>query len=161
MIHVEKLHLNKWHWWKFYRLFLCNLKQCLYSMDKRKMRQPVQSAFLVPDSVFGHSLPLLQKAKGSDEEQKEKNRRLREDLDLDHSDRFRDIWAYSSVLNLDLLVTGKLDDGGYRDTWAGWKCARGGREVHRCNVAVFVWAQTNKVTVLTLTASCAVSGLLR
>lgn len=55
------------------------------------MRQPVQSAFLVPDSVFGHSLPLLQKAKGSDEEQKEKNRRLREDLDLDHSDRFRDI----------------------------------------------------------------------
>lgn len=60
-------------------------------MDKRKMRQPVLSAFLVPDSVFGHSLPLLQKAKGSDEERKEKNRRLREDLDLDHSDRFRDI----------------------------------------------------------------------
>lgn len=49
------------------------------------------SAFLIPDSFFGHSLPLLQKAKGSDEESKEKNRRLREDFDLDHSDRFRDI----------------------------------------------------------------------
>lgn len=39
---------------------------------KRKMRQLVLSAFLIPDSVFSHSLPLLQKAKSSDEEWKEK-----------------------------------------------------------------------------------------
>lgn len=33
-----------------------------------EIRQLVLSAFLIPDSVFGHSLLLLQKAKDSDEE---------------------------------------------------------------------------------------------
>jgi len=34
---------------------------------RMKMRQPVLSAFLPPDSVFGCALPLLQKAKVLDE----------------------------------------------------------------------------------------------
>lgn len=83
--------------------------------SKRKMRQLVLSAFPIPDSVFSHSLPLLLKAKSLDEEWKEKTRRLRGDFGLDRSDRFRDIWAYSSTLNLEPLVPGKLGDGGYRD----------------------------------------------
>lgn len=120
-------------------------------MVKRKMeiRQLVLSAFLIPDSVFGHSLLLLQKAKDSDEEWKEKNRKLREDFDLDHSDRLRDIWAYSYTLNLELLVPGKLDDSGHRDTWAGWMCAGGGREVHRCNLPCLSGPKQTKVTMLT------------
>lgn len=141
MIHVEKLHLNKWDWWEFFRLFLCNLKQCLYLMVRRKtkMRPLVLSAFLIPDSVFGHSLPLLQKAKGSDEEWKEKNRRLREDFDLDHSERLRDIWTYSSTLNLELLVPGKLGDSGYRDTlsWLNVCWGRKGRaQMQFCHVSL-------------------------
>jgi len=36
-------------------------------------------------------------------------------------------------------------------------CAGGSR----CNLAMFVWAQTNKFTVLTLAISCAVSRFLR
>lgn len=163
MINVEKLHLNKWDWWELYRLFLSNLKQCLYWMVKRrmKMRQPMLSAFLPPDSVFGRALPLLQKAKASDEGRKEKNRWLGEDFGLDHTGRCRDIWAHSSTLTLELITWGKLGDGGCGDTWAGWMCAGGRRGVPRCNLATFFWAQTNKFTALTLTTSRAVSRLLR
>lgn len=154
MINVEKLHLNKWDWWELYRLFLCNLKQCLYWMVRRRMktRQLVLSAFLPPDSIFGHALPLFQKAEASEEVWKEKNRRLREDFGLDHTGRCRDIWVHSSVLNLELVAWGTLGDSGCRDTWTGWMCAGVRMGAPRCNLAMFVWpwAQTNKLTELRL-----------
>lgn len=139
MINVEKLHLNKWDWWEIYRLFLYNLKQCLYWMVKRrmKMRQPVLSAFLPPDSAFGHALPLLQKAKALDEGWKEKNRRLGEGYGLDHTGRCGDIWARSSTLTLELGAWGKFSDGGCWDTWAGWMCAGRRRAVPRHRLATF------------------------
>lgn len=164
MINVEKLHLNKWDWWELYSLFLCNLKQCLYWMVKRRMktRQPVLSAFLPPDSDFGHALYPLHKAKASDEGWKEESRRLGNDFGHVHTGRCRDIWAPSSTLTLELLVWGQLGDSGRRDTWAGWMHSVGRKGVSRCNLVIFVWpwAQTNKLRERT-TSSHEMSRLLR